>query len=160
VELTPEEISDKYKIHYWLNRMFLKQAIRSIQDPGDLTSAYIGSFSWTILALIFVMAGWLKLFYWRQKHYYVEHFIFLLHWHTGVFLVFTLLLGISYFYTLGVAWGFAYIAAAGFLLVSMKSFYGQNWFWTIFKWFWFLWFYLFGFMILFVIGLLVVFAIF
>jgi hypothetical protein len=106
------------------------------------------------------MAGWLKLFYWRQKHYYVEHFIFLLHWHTGVFLVFTVLLGINYFYTLGVAWALAYIAAAIFLLVSMKSFYGQNWFWTIFKWFWFLWFYLIGFIILFVIGLLVVFAIF
>ncbi len=161
VELTPEEISDKYKIDYWLNRMFLKQAIRSLQDPSDLTSAYVGSFSWTILALIFIMAGWLKLFYRRQKRYYVEHFIFLMHWHSGVFLVFTILLGISHFYPLGViGWLIAYIAAVVFLLVSMKNFYSQNWFWTIFKWFWFLFFYLFAFTILFVIGLLVVFAIF
>lgn len=161
VELTPEEISDKYKIDYWVNRMFLKQAIRSLQDPSDLTSAYIGSFSWTILALIFVMAGWLKFFYWRQRRYYIEHFIFLMHWHSGVFLVFTILLGISYFYPLGViGWASAYILAGVFLLLSMKSFYAQNWFWSIFKWFWFFWFYLIGFIILFVIGLLVVFAIF
>jgi hypothetical protein len=160
VELTPEEISDKYKIDYWLNRMFLKQAIRSMQDPSDLTSAYVGSFSWTILALIFIMAGWLKFFYWRQKRYYVEHFIFLMHWHSGVFLVFTILLGISHFYPLGVAWAFVYIVAAIFLLLSMKNFYGQNWFRTIFKWFWFLLFYLIGFIILFAIGLFVVFAIF
>jgi hypothetical protein len=160
VELTPEEISDKYKIDYWLNRMVLKQSIRSLQDPADLTSAYIGSFSWTILGLIFVMAGWMKLFYWRQKRYYVEHFIFLMHWNSGVFLVFTILLGISHFYPLGVAWAFVYIVAAIFLLLSMKNFYGQNWFRTIFKWFWFLLFYLIGFIILFVIGLFVVFAIF
>lgn len=32
------------------------------------------------------MAGVLKLMYWRRRHYYVEHFIYLLHTHSSLLL--------------------------------------------------------------------------
>ncbi len=160
VEHNPDELILIYDIKDWLGKTLLRQGIRSIQNPDDLISAYIGSFSWTILALIIVMAGAMHLFYWPQKRYYVEHFVLLLHWHSGVLLMLTLILVYNYFLPLGEWWGFVILGAAVFLLLTMKRFYAQNWFWTTFKWFWFIIFYAIGFSILFALGLLVVFTFF
>lgn len=160
VEHTPEEITEMYGIKDWASKILLKQGIRSIQDPSDLVSAYIGSFSWTILALIFVMSFCLSLFYWPQKRYYVEHFVLLMHLHSGIFLMLTFILIFNYFLPLKEYWGIVIGGVSIFALLTMKWYYGQNWFWTGFKWFWFLLFYMLGFAILFVIGLLVVFTIF
>ncbi|WP_353482027.1 DUF3667 domain-containing protein [Haliscomenobacter sp.] len=160
VEHTPEEITEIYGISDWMSKILLKQGIRSIQDPSDLISAYIGSFSWTILALIFVMSFCLSLFYWPQKRYFVEHFVLLMHLHSGVFLILTFILVFNYYLPLKEYWGIVMGGVSVFLLLTMKWYYGQNWFWTGFKWFWFLLFYTLGFAILFVLGLLVVFTVF
>lgn len=160
VEHTPDEITEIYGFKDWSSKILLKQGIRSIQDPSDLVSAYIGSFSWTILALIFVMSFCLSLFYWPQKRYFVEHFVLLMHLHSGVFLMLTFILVFNYFLPLKEYWGIVMGGVSIFALLTMKWYYGQNWFWTGFKWFWFLLFYMLGFAILFVIGLLVVFTIF
>lgn len=100
------------------------------------------------------------LFYWRQKRYYVEHLVLLMHWHSGALLVLTLMLIWNYFLPLGAYWGFIIMGVFVFLWFTMKRFYQQNWFWTTLKWFWFSFFYLIGFTVLFVIGLLVVFTFF
>jgi hypothetical protein len=160
VEYSPDELVERYKINDWLGKTLLRQGVRSLMSPQDLINAYIGSFSWTILALIIVMAGGMHLFYWRQKRYYVEHFIVLMHWHSGALLVLTLTLIWNYFLPLGEYWGFIILGIFVFLWFTMKRFYRQNWFWTTFKWFWFSFFYLIGFTILFVVGLLVVFTFF
>lgn len=160
VEYNPDELVEHYKVKNWLEKTLLRQGARSLKSPQDLSNAYIGSFSWTVLALIIVMAGGMHLFYWRQKRYYVEHFILLMHWHSGALLTLTLALIWNYFLPLEAYWGFIVFGIFLLLLVSMKRFYQQNWFWTILKWFWFSFFYLIGFTILFVIGVLVVFAIF
>lgn len=160
VEYSPDELVERYKVKDWFSKTLLRQGVRSLQNPKDLIAAYIGSFSWTILALIIVMAGAMHLFYWRQKRYYVEHFILLMHWHSGALLVLTLALIWNYFLPLGEYWGFIVLGVFVFLWFTIKRFYGQNWFWTTFKWFWFSLFYLIGFSILFVIGLLVVFTFF
>ena len=160
VEYSPDEIVERYKVKDWFSKTLLRQGIRSLQNPKDLIAAYIGSFSWTILALISVMAGAMHLFYWPQKRYYVEHFVLLLHWHSGALLVLTLLLIWNYFFPLGAYWGLIITGVFVFLWFTMKRFYGQNWFWTSIKWFFFSLFYLIGFTILFVVGLLVVFTFF
>jgi len=110
--------------------------------------------------LIIVMAGAMHLFYWPQKRYYVEHFVLLLHWHSGVFLILTLMVVCNYFLPLGTWWAFVILGATAFLLLTLKRFYAQNWFWTTFKWFWFVFFYALGFSIFFAVGLLVVFTFF
>ena len=160
VEYSPDELVERYEVKDWFSKTLLRQGVRSLQNPKDLIAAYIGSFSWTILALIIVMAGAMHLFYWRQKRYYVEHFILLMHWHSGALLVLTLALIWNYFLPLGEYWGFIVLGVFVFLWFTIKRFYGQNWFWTTFKWFWFSLFYLIGFSILFVLGLLVVFTFF
>lgn len=160
VEYSPDEIVSRYGIKDWISKIFLKQGIRSVQTPKELISAYIGSFSWTILALILVMSVCLYLFYWRKKRYYVEHLVLLLHWHSGVFLVLTLLMGLHMLIPLGTGWGFVALAVFAFLWLTMWRFYQQNWFWTTLKWFSFTLLYSIGFAVFFVLGLLVVFAIF
>lgn len=160
VEYSPDELVERYKVNDWFGKTLIRQGIRSVISPQDLINAYIGSFSWTILALIIVMAGAMHLFYWRQKRYYVEHFIVLMHWHSGALLVLTLTWIWNYFLPLGEYWGFIILGIFVFLWFTMKRFYQQNWFWTTLKWFWFSIFYFIGFTILFVIGLLVVFTFF
>lgn len=160
VEYSPDEIVSRYGIKDWISKIFLKQGIRSIQTPRELIAAYIGSFSWTILAIILVMSVCLYLFYWRKKRYYVEHLVLLLHWHSGVFLVLTLLMGVELLMPLGAGWGYVALAVFAFLWLTMWRFYQQNWFWTTLKWFSFTLLYSIGFSVFFVLGLLVVFAIF
>jgi hypothetical protein len=80
----------------------LNKGIKSHKTPDALGHAYVGSLTWTILALIAIMSGFLALLYRSQRRYYVEHFIFLLHFHTGTMLLLLLLLAI-----LGDHWVFA-----------------------------------------------------
>lgn len=160
VEYTPEEIVDRYGLKNWVSRTILKQGIRSVQTPRELIAAYIGSFSWTILALILTMSAFMYLLYWRKKRYYVEHLVFLLHWHSGVLLALTLFLGLDALHPLGTGWAWVMLAVFVFLWWSMWRFYAQNWFWTTLKWFSFIFFYCIGFAVFFVLGLFVVFAIF
>jgi len=160
VEYTPDELIERYKVEDWFGKILLRQGIRSLQSPKDLIAAYIGSFSWTIFALIIVMAGVMHLFYWRQKRYYVEHFVLLLHWHSGSLLVLTLMFVLNYYFPLGESWVFIILGAFVFLWFTMKRFYGQNWFLTSLKWFFFSMIYFLCFAILFAVGLLVVFTIF
>lgn len=75
----------------------------------------------------------LKLFYWRQRRYYIEHLIFSLHLHTWGFLVamvgggYLRLVGLGpdWLFT-GAAWAFA-LWAVWYLLTSFREVYAQGW---------------------------------
>ncbi len=161
VRYGPEEIIERYHITEWDDKLLLRQGIKSYKTPGALGHAYVGSLTWTILALITIMSGLLALLYWRQKRYYVEHFIFLLHFHTGVMLL--LLLAI-----LGNRWGiwgkdilgWAIFLPAPAMYIALLRYYGDGWFKTLVKWMLYRILYIFAFALSFILGLLVVFAIF
>ncbi|MBK6931870.1 MAG: zinc ribbon domain-containing protein [Saprospirales bacterium] len=153
-------IAEKYGIDNWLDQILLRQSMKTLQDPSALIKTYIGSLAWTLLALVGLMAAALTLLYWRQKRYYVEHFIFLLNEHSAMFLLLTLAIWVQAFFPLGKIW----YALVAWLLISpfwaMRRFYGQSWGLTIFKSTVFSIAYLFGFILLFSLGMLVVFVIF
>jgi Protein of unknown function (DUF3667) len=160
VEYTPDELTARYEIKDWLGKILIRQGLRSVKNPQELITACIGSFTWTILALVIAMAGVMYLFYWPQKRYYVEHFVVLLHLHSGVLLALTILMGLDHFFPLGDLWGFVGLGIFVFTWLTMKRFYGQNWFWTSLKWFGFFLVYGIGFAVFFLLGILVVFAVF
>ena len=155
----PEEVIRRVGTTNWIERVFIRQAIKSFKSPDALGHAYIGSFTWTLLAIITSMAGMLSLLYRRQRRYYVEHFIFLLHFHTGALLLLTLcilsvqfgLISKTIFATLAVG-----IWAAMFS--GLWRFYAQGLGKTLVKWLIFSVLYIFSTAFFFVIGLLVVFA--
>jgi hypothetical protein len=160
VHLEPDALVERYQIHSWLDRILLKQSLRSIRDPQSLIHAYLGSLTWAIIVLIALMAGILMLLYYRQHRYYVEHFIFLLHQHSSAFLALTLLLLIHQFYPLGAWWVLFFLGICVFLLLAMRRFYGQATGKTILKWLLYCTLYGIAFLLLFVIGLLVVFLLY
>lgn len=151
---TPDEIIENYGVKGRMERVLLKQSLKSFKNPHELVHTYIGSFAWTILALIALMSWILYLFYYRQKRYYVEHFVFLMHQHSGAYLMLTLALLLSSLFPLGPIW----ILLIGWIGISMwvalHNYYRQRWWMTTLKWILYLLIYVMGFGLLFSISLL------
>lgn len=161
VGLEPDSIIRKYGFNHWLQKIIVKQGIKTIKDQKGLINRYIGSFGWSVLVLIALMSLILWLLYYRQGRLYVEHFIFLMHQQSGAFLFLTLALVIGeYIHPLEWAW----LLVLGWLAISpllaMRRFYGQSWPWTLFKWLIYLLTYMLGLTSLFITSMLVVFLIF
>ena len=160
-QLDAEEIIQKYGIESWIDKMLVRQGLKSIQSPEALVKAYIGSLAWTILALIAFMSLVLRLLYWRQKRFYVEHFIFLLHHHSASFLLFGIAIAFTLLTTVP---GWVWVVLSFWTLISsllaMKRFYKQGFGLSFFKWLVFSLFYLLGFVFFFTMGILIVFFIF
>jgi hypothetical protein len=159
VRYEPDEIIRRYHITNWMLQLFLRQTIKSYKNPDAFIHSYIGSLTWTILALVALMSSVLALLYRRQKRYYVEHFIFLLHFHTGLMLALLLaILGVRFdlWGTLVFLWIF--LGASFFMYKALRRYYKESRGKTIAKWLIFGILYYFGFIILFILGTLLVFA--
>ena len=163
VNLTPDQIIEQYGLTSWMDRILIKQGIKSLKDSSNLIRTYTGSFGWTVLILIAVMSFVLYLLYWRRKRFYVEHFVFLMHQNSGAFLLLSIGILISKILALEdqplvplllITW----IAIA--LLIAMKRFYQQSWPKTILKWVIYSLLYFVGFCLIFIMSLLTVFLIF
>ena len=157
----PEQIIQDYKFTHWFDRLMVHQYIKALQDPSALVKTFLGSLAWTLLALVAIISGVLTLLYRRQKRYYVEHFIFLLHQHSSIFLVLTVTLSIHQFIRLPPS---AWLLVAAWLalatLISMRRYYRQGWRITFAKWSLLSFVYLVTFTLLFIGGVLVAFAFF
>ena len=90
IHLPVDSLLTRYGVTRWADRLIARQVVRSGTQSGEFTRYWAGMLSWTFLSLAAVMAVWLKLLYWRQKKFYVEHFVLMLHLQTGVFAVFAL----------------------------------------------------------------------
>lgn len=159
VRYEPEELIHRYQIHDWLMQLLVRQTIKSFKSPDAFVHAYTGSLTWTILALVALMSGILGLLYWRQKRYYVEHFIFLLHFHTGVMLAILLaLLGIQLGFWGNSIYLWLMLGGSGFIYAALYRYYGQTWGKTLGKWLLFGILYYLCFFLLFTLGTIAVFA--
>jgi hypothetical protein len=104
-----------------LRRMEPRQAIER------LVSDFIGFIPTVMFLLLPLFAGVLKLLYIRRRRFYAEHFIFLLHTHSFIYLLFTaLLLAV----VLGWARGLLLTGMIGWMLIytylGMRRVYGQG----------------------------------
>ena len=153
-------LADKYKVEKWFDQMLLTQSIKTFQDPRALMRTYLGSLAWTILALIGFMSLVLTLLYWKQKHYYVEHFLFLLNEHTSMFLLLMFAFWLNAVWPLQALWALPIIWLVFSPLLAMRRYYGQGWGITILKASAFSVAYLMGFALLFTASMLMVFMFF
>jgi len=159
IRYEPDEVIRRAGVTNWLESIAIRQAIKAFKSPEALGHAYIGSFTWTVLAIITFMASILALFYWRQKRYYVEHFIFLLHFHTGALLLLTLGILLEQCGVKGtdIFPNIALMIWIG-ILFGLWRYYGQGFGKTLVKWLTFSVVYIFSLALFFILGLLVVFA--
>lgn len=97
---------------------------------GDFLS-YIPTVMFLLLPLFALV---LKLLYVRRRRFYAEHYIFLLHVHSFVYLIFAVLLVMRGFLWLPGLLVVLLIGRIGFYIyLAMKRVYGQGWFRTLVK---------------------------
>jgi hypothetical protein len=162
VSLEPDSIIARYQIHEWGDKVLIRQGIKSLKDPRSIIRTYVGSFAWTVLALVALMAFVLYLLYWRRGRYYAEHFIFLVHQHAGAYLLLTILLVFNRFVqpVHALVWVLAVGGIAGLLWFAMRRYYGQGWFKTTLKWLIYCTLYALSFLFLFILGIIITFMFF
>lgn len=156
-----EYLIRKYQFTNWSDKMLLRQGMKSVKEPQSLVRAYIGSLAWTLLVLVAFMAGVLTLLYIRRKRYYVEHFIFLLHEHTTLFLLLTAAILLAHYTRYDILiWSLLLCWVLVEPVLAFKRFYGQGWIKTILKAGIFSVLYVAGFAVLFFGSVIVVFILF
>ena len=128
----------------------LSQQIRRLgqMTPREAGETLVGTFFNYAPTLMFILlpvfAGVLKLLYIRNHRYYAEHFVFLLHVHSFVFILATIMLLLE-------SWAGAWLEVVLgvwiliYIYLAMKKVYGQGWritfakYWTLgWMYFWIL----------------------
>jgi Protein of unknown function (DUF3667) len=108
-------------------------------DAGDLFVALGHSLPKAMFIFLPLLAGIMKLMYWRPKRYYVEHLLFLVHNHAAVFLTVILLTLVSYVPWIGDFTPLLVFISLGYLswyiFRAMRNVYGQHGGLTFLKYF-------------------------
>lgn len=130
-ELAPDEIIKKYKVTGFLQKLVTKQGLKATQGAGDLIHFYMSKLFWATVTLIPALALFFSLIYWRKKHFYVEHIVFLLNFNTAAFLILVPVLWLMDYnkYVLPIygVWFTVHFIA------SLKAYYQQSWAKTLVK---------------------------
>jgi hypothetical protein len=124
LDLSINQLYEKYKIKGFWNKQFLKIYQKyHIQGAGNFINFLLGKIFISIIFIILLAALILKLLYWRQKRYYIEHFIFLLHMHSVYFLIVPVIYVLNL--TLHISWSWQ-IFLLIFYGIAMKKYYNQR----------------------------------
>jgi len=90
VNLTTEQVANKYEIKGFLNRLLFQQKLKLFKDQGSFGPFLLGNTLWVGLLMMPFLALILKLLYFRHDYFYVEHLIFSFHIHAFAFFSFAL----------------------------------------------------------------------
>jgi Protein of unknown function (DUF3667) len=135
LELSADSVIQKYGVNSFTDKLILRQALKAAKDTDGIGRFWVASITWMILGQISVMAFWLYWLYYRQKRFYVEHFVLQLHGHTFLIFSITILGFCRHFFGLGKDW--IWLAMAWFfggMYYAMWKIYGQSWKKTLLKW--------------------------
>jgi Protein of unknown function (DUF3667) len=99
-------------------------------DNKELFTALVHNLPRAMFLFLPLLAGIMKLLYWRPRRYYVEHLLFLVHNHAAVFLLIILLNLFSLIPWLGDYAGFMVLVAMAYMTWyvyrAMRNVYGQG----------------------------------
>jgi hypothetical protein len=124
-----------------VNRMrqpFLAACIKSQADNGrEFRENFIRNLGRAMFLLLPMLAGFMKLMYWRPRRSYVNHLLLLFHNHAFVFLLMaSVLAGLHWIHAdFGLGWLALVLIGylAYYLYQSMHRVYAQNWWRTLIK---------------------------
>jgi hypothetical protein len=136
VEMDLDQLTQYYGVRTWYDRLLFKQGIKTMRDIRSVNNAFIGSITWTILAFIVVMAAFFWLFLRRRRPYYVEHFIFLMHYLSAVLLVFAVIMAVDFWLGDCPQWvvGVSSLWSMVFMYLAMRRFYNTSYGATFLYW--------------------------
>ncbi len=132
LSMSPDELVDTYGIKGWFNRQAFRQKAKFILDESRLSAFVVGSISWITLLMMPLIALIIRLFYMKQKKYYVEHLIFTFHFHSFYFFVLSTFLFCFSTFNLIILFSFLVICG-GYGLFSLQRVYQESWKKTILK---------------------------
>jgi hypothetical protein len=124
-DTSPDSIIEKYHITGFKDKIMAKQYIKTISEGGSLFHFYMSKLFWASFAIIPILAGFFMLVYGRQKRYYVEHVVFLMHYNTTIFLGLIITLYVFPYWQMIPFW-FTFWVAIHFYL-AIKNYYQQGW---------------------------------
>lgn len=135
VNLTPNEIIEKYEVTGWKEKLEVKQLVRFVSDASGGIKYAVKNITWVLTILIFFAAFLMKIIYIRHGYYYVEHLVLILYGHS-----FALFLALPILLTLGsesnvreTTWMIFSIFVPLVQFMSIKKYYGQGYFKTLIK---------------------------
>ena len=132
IELSPNELLDKYQIEGFWQRLLATQLIKVTKRGGNFSSFIFGKLTWMTLFMMPVLALILKLLYVRRKKYYVEHLVFSFHYHSFAFILVSLMVLFSNFLPV---WSIpiSFLVIMLYLFKAMRKVYDQSRFKTFLK---------------------------
>ncbi len=124
-------LENKYGIK-GIEKYSILQVIRAMKNPTQMIRFMISNCVWMILALIPLLALFMKLLYIRSEKFFVEHIVFLFHIHVFSFLV------VSVYLILSIWIGnkqilIPILVCLGYIYLSIKQFYQQGYFKSFIK---------------------------
>lgn len=130
--LSASELIEKYKIESRLEKIIFTQLIKFNQDAKAFGRFLFQNLTWVSLLEILIFALAFKLFYFRTKKKYVEHFIFQLNIRSLFYFISCALVLIPYELK---SWVIPtlLLGLAVYLFLSMKRVYQQSFFMTLVK---------------------------
>ena len=132
--LSADEIIEKYEMNprnKW-ERMILRKIIRVQQEGGSFVSYLFSRLSWLIFILVPFFALVMKILYYFNNRYIVEHLVFGLHFHSflaiaGIFMIYLIPLKVALWTPL------TCLGLCLYLFVAMRRYYQQGFWKTLFK---------------------------
>ena len=124
----------KYEVKGWFSQTMTKQNFKMRKEGQNLFHYIITKLLWFTLFMIPALALVLLVLYRRQKRFYVEHFVFLLHYNTFTFASSIIALPLLYkdIMTDSVATIY-FLAQLIFPFLALKWYYKQGWLKTFLK---------------------------
>lgn len=146
--LTLAQNIEKYQIEGFFYTTVLRQRIKMIKEPESFVRSLIANLIWMLFVLLPVVAIFMKLLYIRRKRYYVEHLVYLFHWHAFAFVIMSVFLLLRPWIAFGwILFIFSLIVLFGFL--ALKKYYKDGLFKAIIKYCIILFVYMMSIMVLF-----------
>ncbi len=130
-----EEFVNHYEITEYFPRLLTKQVLRVNRNPEAVSSFMIGNMLWAVVLSVLFLAFIMKLLYWRQKRFFVEHLILQMHIHSFLFILIGILI-LAYIFKLipgPMAGTVGSLLSLPFIYFSFKKYYQQGYFKTLIK---------------------------
>ena len=123
------------KVKGWFNTHVYGGLQRISRDPAALNEPLTTWIPRVLFLLLPLYALLCAAFYWRQrkKFYLVDHLVFSLDVHTFTFVALILATGLAQILSGGLVFWFLIASIGIYVLLSIRRFYEQSWFWTTIK---------------------------
>jgi len=125
--LTEDSLFRKYEVEEFFPKLIVRQQIKNFKNGDGLGEYMISRITIQALIMMPVIALILKLLYWRRKKYFVDHFVFSLHYHSFAFLLLGILILIEHFFNVNeIMFLIVFFIILAYLFFAMKQVYKQS----------------------------------